>query len=193
MKKICLILALCMILSALTGCGASASKEPEETYPLIPVTPLEGEAETVDTTGMKEYTLKCGLTFFGPSGLKEKETEAMAGYMKSGYHIVMVIREDKAGTILENATAEEYAKLLSDSNGLTPFQYDTYGSLATTYTAKSDEEGNEDFYYYVTVKESEDCFWLIQLVCPVSLSQDGGADKLAQWSATFREAEQKTE
>ena len=192
MKKICLILALCLILSALTGCAGKTGSEPEETYALIPVTPLEGEPLSVDTTGMKEYTLKCGLTFFGPSGLKEEETEAMAGYMKSGYHIVMVIREDKNGTILENATAEEYAKLLSDSNGLTPFQYDTYGNLATTYTAESDEAGNEDFFYYVTVKESEDCFWLIQIVCPVSLSVEG-ADELAQWSATFREAEPETE
>ena len=186
MKKLCLILTLCLLLSVLTGCGA-ASAQPEETYPLIEVEPLEGEALTVDTTGMKEYTMDCGLAFFGPNGLKEEKTEAMAGYMKSGYHIVMVIREEKAGTVLENATAEEYGELLAASNGLTPFQYDRYGNLATTYTAPSDEEGNEDFFYYVTVKESDDCFWLIQIVCPVSLSQDGGADELAQWSATFRQ------
>lgn len=187
MKKLCLILSACLLLSVLAGCGASAS-EPEETYTLVEVTPLEGEAQTVDTTGMKEYTMECGLTFFGPSGLKEEKTEAMAGYMKSGYHIVMVIREDKPGTVLENATAEEYAEMLSGSNGLTPFQYDRYGNLATTYTAESDEAGNEDFFYYVTVKESADCFWLIQIVCPVSLSVEG-ADEIAQWSATFRETE----
>ena len=187
MKKICLILALCLILSALTGCAGKADTEPKETYALIPVTPLEGEPLEVDTSGMKEYTLKCGLTFFGPGGLKEEETEAMAGYMKSSTHLVMVIREDKPGTVLENASAEEYAKLLSDSNGLTPFREDRYGNLATTYTAESTEEGKEDFYYYVTVKESADCFWLIQIVCPISLSVEG-ADELAQWSATFREA-----
>ena len=75
--------------------------------------------------------------------------------------------------------------MLAGTNGLTPFRYDRYGSLATTYTAPSDEAGNEDFFYYVTVKEDTDCFWLIQFVCPVSLAQDGGADELAQWSATF--------
>ena len=188
MKKLCLLLTLCLLLSVFTGCGASqSSDDTEETYTLVEVQPLEGESLTVNTSGMKEYTMECGLTFFGPSGLKEEETEAMAGYMKSSYHIVMVIREDKAGTVLENATAEEYAKMLADSNGLTPFQTDRYGSLATTYTAESNED-NEDFFYYVTVKEGTDCFWLIQIVCPVSLSVDG-ADEIAQWSATFREAE----
>lgn len=184
MKKLCLMLSVCLLLSVLAGCGAS-SGEPAETYELVEVTPMEGEALQVDTTGMKEYTMECGLTFFGPSGLKEEETEAMAGYMKSSYHIVMVIREEKPGTVLENATAEEYAKMLSDSNGLTPFRYDRYGNLATTYTAASNEEGNEDFFYYVTVKESADCFWLIQIVCPVSVSVEG-ADEIAQWSATFK-------
>ena len=187
MKKFCLILSLCLLMSLLGGCGA-ASAEPEETYELVEVVPMEGEPLSVDTTGMKEYTMECGLHFFGPNGLKEEKTEAMAGYMKSGYHIVMVIREDKNGTVLENATAEEYGEMLSGSNGLTPFQYDRYGNLATTYTAPSDEPGNEDFFYYVTVKEGADCFWLIQFVCPVSLSQDGGADELAQWSATFAQA-----
>ena len=188
MKKFCLILALCLLISLFSGCAANTGSAPEETYTLIAVEPLQGDPLPVNTDNMREYTMKCGLTFFGPSSLKEEETEAMAGYMKSGYHIVMVIREDKPGTVLENATAEEYAEMLSSSNGLTPFRYDRYGSLATTYTAESDEEGNEDFFYYVTVKESEDCFWLIQIVCPVSLSIEG-ADEIAQWSATFRETE----
>lgn len=187
MKKFCLILSLCLLLSALTGCGAT-SAVPSETYPMIEVDPMEGEPLSVDTDGMKEYTMECGLTFFGPKGLKEEKTEAMAGYMKSGYHIVMVIREEKSGTVLENATPEEYGEMLAGSNGLTPFRFDRYGNLATTYTAKSEKEGKEDFFYYVTVKESSECFWLIQFVCPVSLARDGGADELAQWSATFEEA-----
>lgn len=188
MRKLCLILSVCMLLSALCGCGAGAD-QPEETYTLIGVEPLEGDPLPVDTEGMKEYTMECGLTFFGPSGLKEEATEAMAGYMKSSYHLVMVIREDKAGTVLENATVEEYAGMLAQSNGLTPFVTDRYGNLATTYTAEGYEEDKEDFFYYVTVKEGTDCIWLIQIVCPVSLSTVS-ADDMARWSATFRESAQ---
>lgn len=188
MKKICLMLALCLLLSLFAGCAGKTSEEPEETYALIPVAPLEGQALPVDTDGMKQYTMNCGLTFYGPSGLKEEETEAMAGYMKSAYHLVMVIREDKTGTVLENATAEEYAAMLAGSNNLEPFITDRYGNLATTYTAAGYEEASEDFYYYVTVKEGADCFWLIQIVCPVSLSEMS-ADEMAQWSATFTETE----
>lgn len=188
MKKISLIIALALVLSILCGCAAGQGGKTEETVPLVEVTPLEGEPAAVDTTGMKEYTMNCGLTFFGPKGLKEEETEAMAGYMKSGYHLVMVIREEKSGTVLENATAEEYAAMLAGRNGLTPFVVDRYGNLATTYTAAGYEEDLEDFFYYVTVKDGTDCIWLIQVVCPVSLSAEG-ADEMAQWSATFREVE----
>lgn len=187
MKKLCLILALCLMVSCFAGCGGAVTSEPEETYVLQSVPPLEGEALEVDTKGMKEYTMECGLTFFGPSGLKEEETEAMAGYMKSNYHLVMVIREDKAGTVLENATPEEYAAMLAGSNGLNPFTVDRYGNLATTYTAEGYEDANEDFFYYVTVKEGTGCIWLIQIVCPVSIS-DESLDNMAKWSATFREA-----
>ena len=187
MKKLCLILALCLMLSCLSACG-SQTEEPEETYVLVEVQPLEGEIPAVDTKGMKEYTMDCGLTFFGPSGMQEEETEAMAGYMKGRYHLVMVIREEKQGTVLENATAEEYAAMLSGSNGLKPFVVDSYGNLATTYTAEGYEEANEDFFYYVTVKEGTDCIWLIQIVCPISIS-DESADNMAKWSATFREVE----
>lgn len=188
MKKLCLILALLVLLSSLNGCGSAAAEEPEETYTLVEVQPLEGEILEVDTKGMKEYTMECGLTFFGPSGLKEEKTEAMAGYMKNNYHLVMVIREQKAGTVLENATAEEYAEMLARSNGLKPFRVDRYGNLATTYTAEGYEEAKEDFFYYVTVKDSAECIWLIQIVCPVSIS-DESVENMAMWSATFRETE----
>ena len=187
MKKFSLILALCLVISCLSACSAPGTDEPEETYPLVTVQPMEGEPAAVDTKGMKEYTMDCGLTFFGPSGMKEEETEAMAGYMKGNYHLVMVIREDKVGTVLENATAEEYAAMLASGNDLDPFVYDTYGNLATTYTAEGYEDANEDFFYYVTVKEGTDCIWLIQIVCPVSIS-DESVDNMAKWSATFREA-----
>ncbi len=188
MKKLCLILALLVLLSSLNGCGSAAAEEPEETYTLVEVQPLEGEILEVDTKGMKEYTMECGLTFFGPSGLKEEKTEAMAGYMKNNYHLVMVIREQKTGTVLENATAEEYAEMLARSNGLNPFVVDRYGNLATTYTAEGYEEAKEDFFYYVTVKDSAECIWLIQIVCPVSIS-DESVENMAMWSATFRETE----
>ena len=188
MKKLCLILAMLVLLSSLNGCGSAAAEEPEETYTLVEVQPMEGEILEVDTKGMKEYTMECGLTFFGPSGLKEEKTEAMAGYRKNNYHLVMVIREQKAGTVLENATAEEYAEMLARSNGLKPFQVDRYGNLATTYTAEGYEEAKEDFFYYVTVKDSAECIWLIQIVCPVSIS-DESVENMAMWSATFRETE----
>ena len=81
MKKLSFVLCLCLLLSVLAGCSAPKEENPEETYALVEVQPLEGEPATVDTEGLEEYTMACGLRFYGPKGLKEEETEAMAGYM----------------------------------------------------------------------------------------------------------------
>lgn len=189
MKKVCLILSLCLLLSLLGGCadqqGTAEPAETTEPLPLVEVTPAEGELLSPDTEGLKKYKLDCGLTFYGPRGLEEDEIDGLAGYLSGTYYVVMIIREPRAGTVLENVTLEEYAEMLAESNSLNPFVVDSYGSLATTYMAESFEFSGT-FFYYTTVREGEDCFWLIQITCPDDLAQKN-AGEMARWSATFTE------
>lgn len=186
MKKRSLFLVLVLVLSMLAGCG-TAEETPETTSPAVFVTipAAESTPVQVNTLGMTRYDLECGLSFYGPGNLKEQKTEAMAAYMDSGFFLVMVIEEPKSGTAVENMTAQEYADRLTTQNNLTPCTADRYGNLATCYAADS-VTGESDFFYYVTIKETADSFWLVQFVCPGETA-DKHVDSMAQWSSTFVE------
>lgn len=183
MKKTAVILALILLLSCLAGCGMAIGEKPDETALQVRVEPLAGEPLVPDTAGLKLYDLNSGVSFHAIGGLDETEIEGMAAYLRNGYFLVMVIREPKAGP-LENITLEEYGEMLSRSNGLEPFARDIYGTLATVNVAAGESEG-EMFFYYVTVHETADSIWLVQVACPDDLAQSNAAD-LARWSATFR-------
>lgn len=183
MKKISLFLTVCILVSCLCGCGRKEDRAPV----VLPEVPrAEGEPQSVDTKGLKEYVLDCGLTFYGPSDLKETKIDGMAAYLRNTYFLVMVIEEPREGTVLQDATKEEYADMLSSGNGLKPFVTDRWGNLATTNTALAYDEDNT-FFYYVTVLETDDSFCLIQIACPEELAQTNVED-MARWSATFTAA-----
>ena len=184
MNRRALILVFVLLLSLLAGCGTT-QETPETTSPAVFVTiPAANDSPVeVNTANMTHYDLECGFSFYGPGNLKEQKTEAMAAYMDSGFFLVMVIEEPKAGTAVENMTVQEYADLLTSQNNLTPCTTDRYGSLATCYAADS-ITGEKDFFYYVTIKETAESFWLVQFVCPGETAEEH-VDNMAQWSSTF--------
>lgn len=184
MKKTAVILALILLLSCLTGCGMAIGEEPDGAALQIRVEPLAGEPAVPETQGLELYELSSGVSFYAVKGLDETEIEGMAAYLRSGYFLVMVIEEPRNGTALEGVTLEEYGQLLCQTNGLEPFTRDIYGTLATVNVAAGESEG-EMFFYYVTVHETEESIWLVQVACPDDLAQSNAAD-LARWSATFR-------
>ena len=181
-KTIVVLLALCLVLS-LAGCGQSFGGTPDEVAPLIRVQPLEGDPLEPETKGLKHYELESGVSFYATKGLQETQVDGMAAYLRSGYFLVMVIEEPKSGTALEGVSLEEYGAMLASSNGLEPFVADAYGTLATTNIAGSDTS-EELFFYYVTIHESEQSIWLVQVACVDDLAENHAQD-LAKWSATF--------
>ena len=183
MKKTALILALCLMLGCLSGCGMAMGEKPDESALLVKVEPLAGDPVEPQTQGLHLYELSSGVSFRAVKGLDETEIEGMAAYLRNSFFLVMVIREPKNGTALEGVTLEEYGELLSSSNGLAPFTRDIYGSLATVNVAAGEGEG-EMFVYYETIHETEDSMWLVQVACPDEMAQSNAAD-LALWSATF--------
>ena len=181
MKKLALILALCLLMGTLAGC--MPTMPPDDVAPLLHVEPLEGEPQVPDTSGLHHYETAGGISFHAARGMKETEIEGMALYMKNTYFLVMVIREPKSGTVLEGMDLSGYAELLAGNNGLEPFVTDPYGTLATVNMAQSYE--TEDlFFYYVTIHETSDSFWLVQVACPDEMAKNG-FEELALWSATF--------
>ena len=183
MKKTALILALCLLLGCLSGCGMAMGETPDESALQVKVEPLAGDPVVPQTQGLALYELDSGVSFHAIKGLDETKIENMAAYLRNGFFLVMVIEEPKTGTALEGVTLEEYGELLSSSNGLAPFTRDIYGTLATVNVAAGESEG-EMFFYYVTIHETEDSIWLVQVACPDDMAQSNVAD-LALWSATF--------
>lgn len=176
-----ILLALSLLLG-LAGCGWTAS-EPDEEAAKLRVQPLEGEPKEPDTRGLKHYKLDNGISFYATGGMKETEVDGMAVNMKNSYFVVMVIEEPKEGTILEDMDLESYGALLAENNGLEPFTWDPYGNYATVNIANV-YESEDLFFYYVTVRETENSIWLIQIACPDELA-DSNMDQMAQWSASF--------
>lgn len=182
MKKIIAVLLALSLLLGFSGCGFAAS-EPDEEAAQLRVQPLEGEPKEPDTRGLKHYELDNGLSFYATGGMKETQVDGMAAYMRNSYFLVMVIEESKEGTILEDMDLESYGALLAENNGLEPFTLDPYGNLATVNIANV-YESEDLFFYYVTVHETENSIWLVQIACPDELAPSN-MDQMAQWSATF--------
>lgn len=183
MKKIIAVLLILCMLPVLSGCG-SADTPKEPVSPSLRVQPLEGEPLQPDTTGLKEYSLDNGIRFHAVKGLDETEVDGMAAYLRNTFFLVMVIQEPKTGTVLEDVDLAGYGELLASQNGLAPFVTDRYGTLATTNTAVAD--GTDDlFFYYVTIHETADSIWLVQIACHDDLAQSN-LDDMAMWSASFR-------
>ena len=185
-----LALVLCLAVCLLCGCGQTREPAPTETEYVLPEVPQSQEILTPNLSGWKEYKLESGLCFSGPQGLGDAEVEGMAAYLRNAYFLVLAIEEPKTGTVLENITKQEYAAMLAENNGLDPFVTDCYGNLATTNTALS-YEGKTMFFYYVTVLETENSFFLIQIATPEELAQDNVLD-MAAWSASFTWAPPQT-
>jgi hypothetical protein len=139
MKKITILLALCLVLSCLTGCGMAIGEKPDESALQIRVEPLTGEPVVPQTDGLELYELDSGVSFHAINGLDETQIEGMAAYLRNSFFLVMVIEEPKIGP-LENVTLEEYGEMLCRSNGLAPFTRDIYGTLATVNVAGGESE-----------------------------------------------------
>mgnify|MGYP003318717364 CR=1 FL=1 len=65
-------------------------------------------------------------------------------------------------------------------------RYITYTDKDGRYFIADSTTGESDFFYYVTIKETESSFWMVQFVCPGEVAEKH-VDSMAQWSSTFAE------
>ena len=62
MKKTAILLALCLLLGCLTGCGMALGEKPDESALQIRVEPLTGEPAVPQTDGLELYELSSGVS-----------------------------------------------------------------------------------------------------------------------------------
>lgn len=157
MKKLSLLLALVMILGLFAGCGSAAPTS-------------------------QEYTLESGIVVTAESGLTEKAQAPFTTTLQGNNSMVTFLEEHKS-MLADGLTAEGYAAIITSGNGLsTDFAMDAEGNLANSYTREVD--GNE-FFYYLTVKETATSFWLVQMVC-LQKQQETYEPLFRQWLASVQ-------
>ena len=77
--------------------------------------------------------------------------------------IILVMKDDKQNNDLVGLSLEEYAQLVSQANKMQQFEHDNYGNLHVNFY--STDSAGVEYYNNLTVKETEDSFWVFQMTC----------------------------
>lgn len=140
-----------------------------------------GESALPDYEGLEHYDLGCGMGMYAMPGLKVQEVEGYDGVLIGGNVVTLVFSESKE-QVGQGFTLEEYAQAVTNSNGLEPCTPDKYGNLATVFT-QEDEQG-DTYFYYLTVTQTDDAYWICQSACPV-VDAVTYADAFSLWSTSL--------
>ena len=160
MKKLTsILLALAMVL-----CLAACGEKPEEKV----------EDNTDEKTEVKEQTVildtQTGLKITVNDGIVTSQQEGydlFAFDQKNDKCALTVLKESfeifqEYGYDTDSMTVEEYADLVSQSNGGITFNTNEFGDLFSTYDA---EVEGTNYSYYSCVFKGTDAFWLITYFC----------------------------
>ena len=136
---------------------------------------LDVEGIELDYSGLTKYDIPGGLTIFAEEGMESHKAEGFTGCIGSRSVIILFMADNKESNNLTEMELEDYADLLCQTNELGNFKWDTYGNLSTNFYS-TDETGME-YYNVITVKETSDAFWVVQMAC--------SADNQAQYARAF--------
>lgn len=148
--------------------------EYEECVPEIDLI-LDVEGIELDYSGLTKYDIPGGVTIFAEEGMESHKAEGFTGCIGSRSVIILFMADDKESNNLTEMDLEGYADLLCQTNELGNFKWDAYGNLSTHFYS-TDETGME-YYNVITVKETTDAFWVVQMAC--------SADNQAQYARPF--------
>lgn len=130
------------------------------------------------------YDIGGGLSIKLPAALQEVDAEDSEVKAFANGNISANFTYDSFKELaelgLENVTFEEYAELSQAVNEkfTDPYTPDENGHLATTYTVDVD---GELYFYYVTIREGRNGFWIITFTCKDS-AKDKYLDKFTEWN-----------
>lgn len=146
---------------------------------------VEGEEIPVDTTGLEQYDLGCGLSMYAAPGMELLDQEGFVAFLADDNRAIMVIEDNKAEYGLYGLSLEDYASLYVDGETITEaFETDPYGNLTNGFVSELDD--GSVFVYYVVAKNTADSFWLFQCACPYEMATSCLED-FALWCATITE------
>ncbi len=127
----------------------------------------------------KTYTLDCGVQFTGPDGMRLAMQEGFVAYLTDNYMAVSFIAEEKP----RGWSLKDYATAAASANIFGPLKANDHGALAVEYTWESPE--GVSYWYYVTVFETEENFWMAQFMGLESM-KSRYEPHLPAWSASMK-------
>lgn len=124
---------------------------------------MENEGIELDYSHLEHYSLPCGISLFAAEGMEPQNAPGFSGCIGSREAIILVMKDNKEENNLTGMSLAQYGDMVSRSNELDPFTQDIYGNLRVSFY-NSDSLGLR-YFNTLTVKETEDSFWVIQMTC----------------------------
>jgi len=120
-----------------------------------------------------------------PADMKSDPTDGFELFYISDYAMMSVVREDyellrQAGIDPDTLTIDDYAALVGQANGIT-YDKDASGNYVTEYTRNVD---GSDFYYFTTLRQSSDSYWVVSFACFLS-DRDKYKASFEEWAGTI--------
>ncbi len=144
----------------------------------------------LNKTEPKTFTHDLGFTITLTDAFEESELEGYDAFFESHDVLVSIFKESIAE--FEDAgftgmTLTDYAQVLIDVNDISA-EVKTENGLTYYEFEEKALEGNERFYYFVTVYESEGYFWMFEFFCYAE-EQDEWRPEFEEWakSVTFQD------
>ena len=144
---------------------------------------MENEGITPDYSHLQRYELPCGISLYAVPGMEPQDAPGFSGCIGSREAIILVMKDDKQENNLSELSLSGYAALVSHSNELDPFTQDNYGNLHVNFYS-SDSLGMR-YYNNLTVSETEDSFWVIQMTCTAA-NQAAYDREFALWATSIQ-------
>lgn len=154
-----------------------AFKEAAESINLL----MENEGIELDYSHLERYSLPCGLSLFAAPGMEPQNAPGFSGCIGNREAIILVMKDNKEENNLTGMSLADYAALVSKVNELESFNQDNYGNLHVTFY-NSDSNGLR-YFNNLTVKETQDSFWVIQMTC-TSDNQASYDREFALWATS---------
>ena len=136
-----------------------------------------GQIKEQELQNTQSYTLATGLTMEAEQGLQAQPHSAYVGVLQ-GQTCLITFLQDLKSDAGEVETLEQYAQTVARLHQLPDFRRSAFGNLVS-------EQIRGEYYYFLTVKERDDSFYLCQMVCPAA-NYGRYRDRFELWAATVR-------
>lgn len=139
-------------------------------------------------SSFKTYDMGGGVSIDMDSGMSKDQAEGYTYYYHNNYSGALVLKESfsdftAAGIDVTTYSLEDYAELIRVTNDMKDgFKKDVNGNLVMTYALTVN---SQEFFYYVTVREGSDAFWLINFFC-LNSQKDKYQPRFEAWNNTIK-------